>query len=42
MSHEAEVLQSVTRLRSQMSGSYDSTEPDQVQAHLTASAALKR
>ena len=40
MSHEAEVLQSVTRLRSQMSDSYDSTEPDQVQAHLTASAAL--
>ena len=42
MSHEAEVLQSVTRLRSQMSDSYDSTEPDQVQAHLTASAALTR
>ena len=42
MSHEAEVLQSVTRLRSQMSDSYDSTEPDQVQAHLTAIAALTR
>ena len=28
MSHEAEVLQSVTRLRSQMSDSYGSTEPD--------------
>ena len=42
MSHEAEVLQSVTRLRSQMSDSYDSAEPDQVQAHLTASAALTR
>ena len=42
MSHEAELLQSVTRLRSQRSDSYDSTEPDQVQAHLTGSAALKR
>ena len=42
MSHEAEVLQSVTQLRSQMSDSYDSTEPDQVQAQLTASAALTR
>ena len=28
ISHEAEVLQSVTRLRSQMSDSYGSTEPD--------------
>ncbi|MEC8177678.1 MAG: LemA family protein [Pseudomonadota bacterium] len=32
----------MTRLRSQMSDSYDSTEPDQVQAQLTVSAALTR
>ena len=40
MSHEAEVLRSVSRLCSQLSDSYDSTEPDPLQAHLTASAAL--
>ncbi|MGB1006998.1 MAG: LemA family protein [Thalassobaculaceae bacterium] len=40
MSHEAELLQAVTRLRSQMTDSYDSTEPEQVRDHLTASAAL--
>ena len=32
----------MTRLRRQMSDSYDSTEPDQVKAHLTASATLTR
>ena len=42
MSNEADVLQSVTWLRCQVSNICDSTKPDQVQAYLTGSAASTR